>query len=226
MDTIIYAVVAIIVFSRLWATFGRRNEEDGDRPNPFIKPPDATSNESEKILKDIKSQIGTADKTGDLPPMLRPLRAAPDSLAGGLEQIKTLDPSFDEKQFLQGARAAFSMVIEGFFKGDLTGCEKILSAAVRAHFQNAIELRRSAGQTVDHKLERLKDVETSAARVEVKRAFITVRYVSEQMNALSDSTGTVISGEKGKLEEITDLWTFARDTSSSDPNWLLVETHS
>ncbi len=217
-DTIIYAVIAVVVLSRLWSVLGRRNEEDGERPNPFAAP-----EQSSAPARDDESPSSAA-KPSELPPLLRPLRAAPDSLAGGLERIKELDSTFNEKQFLQGARAAFTMVVEDFFKGDLTDSEKILSPQVRKSFQDAIEARRQAGQVITHKLENLKEVECAAARTNDKKAIITVRFISEQTNIVHDAQGALISGEEGKIEEIIDLWTFARDTTSPDPNWSLIET--
>ena len=53
-----------------------------------------------------------------------------------------------------------------------------------------------------------------------------MRFVSEQENTLRDSAGHAVGGSEGRLEEITDLWTFARDPKAADPNWILVETKS
>jgi predicted lipid-binding transport protein (Tim44 family) len=198
--------------------FGRRNEEDRERPNPFITPPPVKNAEDNAIAVDP-----TRAKT---PIMLPQFRAAPESLAGGLEQIKALEPSFDEKQFLQGARAAFTTVVEDFSKGDLTRCTSFLGPQVLPHFRDAIVARHTAGQEMEIKLVRLKDAEVAAAKAEGTQAIITVRFVSDQENILRNTNGKVIGGEEGKVEEITDLWTFARDTKSSDPNWILVETKS
>jgi hypothetical protein len=221
IDIIIYAVLAVIILSRLWGAFGTRNDEDRQRPNPFARPevkPDTPSPD--------EAFLGKPKIDGEQPPMLRALRAAPDSLAGGLEQIRSLDLSFSEKQFLQGARSAFAMVIDDFFKGDLSNSTRLLGPAVRAQFTAAIEARRKDGHGIEHKLGRLKDVETAAVRLEDTQAFITVRYVSEQTNITRDASGTIISGEVGKLEEITELWTYTRDMTSPDPNWTLIETKS
>lgn len=219
LDIIIYAVIAVVLLARLWAVLGRRNDEDQQRPNPFITPPPPPSNEADATL--VPGRI----RTGETSPMLlQPFKSAPTSLAGGLEQIKALDASFDEKQFLQGARQAFTMIVEDFAKADMARITRLLGPTVLGHFQNAIEARRKAGQTMESKIIRIKDAETAAAKVDGTQAAMIVRFVSEQENALRDSGGQVIGGEAGKVEEITDLWTFARDTKSLDPNWILVET--
>lgn len=218
-DIIIYAVVAVVLLSRLWAAFGRRNDDDRQRPNPFITPlvrpeqrqPDA--------------QAASAGQAVQPPPiLLQPFKSAPASLAGGLEQIKEQDASFDEKQFLQGAKAAFTMIVEDFAKGDMGRITRLLSPPVLAHFQAALESRRAAGQVMESSIKSITDAETAAARMEGDNAIITVRFVSVQENVLRDAEGRVIGGEMGKLEEITDLWTFTRNMKSNDPNWLLAET--
>src|SRR5262249_16577324 len=98
IDIIIYAVIAAILLARLWVVFGRRNDEDTQRPNPFATPaPQPRKNEDEKF--------DAAAAT----PAFKPILVAPNSLAGALDQIKTLDQTFDEKQFLQNAKSSFSL---------------------------------------------------------------------------------------------------------------------
>jgi predicted lipid-binding transport protein (Tim44 family) len=219
LDIIIYAVIAIIILARLWTVLGNRNENDRERPNPFSTPPvPPAGTEDEKFA--------TSATRPQIPGLLRPVQAAPASLAGGLEQIKALDPSFDEKQFLQGARTAFASIVEAFSKGDLAPCASFLGPDVTTRFHAAIEARREAGQVMETKIQRVKDAETAAAKTDGTRAIITVRFVSDQENVLRDSFGKVIGGAEGKAGEVVDLWTFARDTKSPDPNWQLVETRS
>ncbi len=214
-DIIIYAFIAVVLLARLWTVLGRRNDSDTQRPNPFIAPPP----------KDETAPVPERIRSGEAPPVVLPaFKAAPASLAGGVEQIKALDPSFDEKQFLQGARQAFAMIVEDFAKADMSRITRLLGPNVLPHFLNAIEARRAAGQTMESKVVSIRDAETAAAKVDGTKAILTIRFVSEQENALRDSGGQVIGGEAGRVEEITDLWTFARDTKSSDPNWILVET--
>ena len=218
MDTLIYAVIAIVVLARLWSSFGQRNDEDRQRPNPFVAPPSPDSKPSSPI-------VAAPDGNPEMLPIMRPLLSAPDSLAGGLEQIRFLDQSFDEKAFLQGAKAAFTMILEDFAKGDMARIATMLSPQVAARFRDSIEARRQAGQVMDNKLVRIKDTETAAAKVDGTTAILTVRFVSDQICTLRDSTGVPIGGaDDGRAEEVIDLWTFSRDTKSPDPNWALVET--
>ena len=216
-DTLLYAIVAVVILIRLWSVFGQRNDGESQRPNPFTPLAPKT---------DEPPSAGPALALDKPVTILSPFRAAPESLAGGLEQIKNLDPTFDEKKFLDGARSAFTMIIDDFAKGDLSRCERLLGPAVRPHFQAALDARRQANQTAESRIARFRDVETAAAKVDGKIAFLTVCFVTEQENIVRDAAGQILHGGIGKIEEITDLWTFARDTSSLDPNWRLVETRS
>lgn len=211
ITTLIFAIVAVVLLARLWSVFGRRNGTDDTPSNPFAMPEP----------KDAPPEDLKAIRT---PAML--LGAPPTSLAGGLESIKTLDPAFDEKAFLQNARATFTMIVEDFAKGDLSRSRNLLGPNVLPHFENAIEARQKAGQSMENRVLRIKDAEVTAAHAEGTRMDITVRFMSEQENILSDSSGRVIGGGEGRVEEIADLWTFARDSQSANANWVLSETRS
>ena len=216
LDILLYALIAAILLVRLWAVFGRRNDQDSQRPNPFAMPaPDARDDEDVLVL-DKRSR----DKPPP-PPVL-----APTSLLGVLDSIKQLDPAFDEKQFLQTARTNFTIIVAAFAKGDLADVEKLLGPSVRAGFEAAITARAKAGEALESRIARIRDVETETARIDASRVFVTARITSEQENILRDASGKIVSGAPGKVEEIIDLWTFMHDTKSADPAWQLVETKS
>jgi predicted lipid-binding transport protein (Tim44 family) len=212
IDILIYAVVALVLLSRLWSMFGQKDDGDGppvNRPNPFA------TKENTPIAINGASAVE--------PPILR-VAAAPESLAGGIEQIRKLDGSFDEKKFLQGARAAFTMIVEEFGRGDLARSATLLGGQVLSNFQAAITERRNQGHVLESKVARIRDADVMAVKMEASTAFLTVRFISEQENILRDQMGKVVTGQLGALEEITDLWIFSRDLKSTDPNWRLVET--
>jgi len=212
LDIIIYAAIAVLLLARLWAVFGRRNDEDTERPNPFVAPP---ASENDEVM--------VRPRAKDAPAALSvPQNAAPASLAGGLEQVARLDPNFDEKKFLQNARAIFTAVVSGFSGGDLAPCRRMLGAGVLPHFEAAIAARAKAGEKLAGRITRIRDAEVTAARVEGSRAVLAVRFLSEQENVLSDAAGKIISGAPGKSEEIADQWVFARDTKGGD--WQVIET--
>lgn len=218
MDIIIYAVVAAILLIRLWTILGRRDSDDVTRPNPFVAPP-APSKEEDAPFADAGTDSSSP------PQVFRPLTLPPASLAGGLEKIHSLDPSFDEKSFLQGARLAFTMIIENFAKNNLAPIQRFLGENVLPHFQAAIAERQKSGQTLECKIDGISEAEVTAAWTEQSQAFLTVRFVSQQENVLKDAGGHIVGGELGAIQEVTDVWTFARDIKAEDPNWILIETH-
>jgi predicted lipid-binding transport protein (Tim44 family) len=218
-DLIIYAIIAVLILAKLWSVLGQRNTEDRERPNPFAAPPPMAPGPN-------LSPVAGSQPQAEVPLLLKPPVHAPASLAGGLAQVKESDPAFDEKQFLQTARTAFTLILRDFAKGDLSESTKLLGPTVLPHFRKAIEERVAASETMEHKLHAIREAECVSAKIEDNRAIIAVRFVSEQESTLRDSAGNIIGGSEGKLEEITDIWTFARDAKPTDPTWILVETRS
>jgi predicted lipid-binding transport protein (Tim44 family) len=211
IDIVVYAVIAALILGRLWAVLGTRNDNDPQRPNPFMPPLNLPQkNDAPAAQQGIMSRFQSA------PP--------PKSLAGGLAQVKAADSSFEEKQFLQESRDIFSSVVGAYAAGHLSVVTEFLSPALLEHFQRAIDARAVAGQTAQTRIARIKDTEVTAARAEDKQAFVTVRFVSDQENILRDAGGAVIGGAEGKVEEVTDTWTFAKDTQASGAKWIVVET--
>lgn len=212
IDILVYAVIAALLFGRLWAVFGTRNEGDPQRPNPFMPPPNLMpSNDAAKTSQNIMSR-------------LEALAPPPTSLAGGLAQVKVLDPGFDEKQFVQESRDIFTSVVGAFASGRLSLVSEFLSPALLGSFQQAVDRRNAANQSAHTRIERIKEAEVVSARAEDKKALVTVRFVSEQENVMRGPGGSVVGGAEGKVEEITDTWTFARDTQLPAAKWIVVET--
>ena len=249
-DIIIYAVIAVLVFAKLWSVLGRRNDgdpaEDPNAPrfNPFAPKPVAEEDDEAPFRLEGKNGqrpgqganpgIAANGSSGNmaakgLPPpiisVMQPQRAAPLSLLGKLEAVKQLDATFDERAFLAEARAAFTDILADFAAGDLTRSKARFSDKVLGHFQAAIDARQAAGQTLSNTLVRIRDVEVSAVDMEGTRITLTVRYMSDQKNIIRDGSGAIVDGED-RVEEIIDLWSFARDVAQLSSNWILVETKS
>ncbi len=221
-DILIYAAVTVFLLSRLWAVLGQKDEgEKGrpPRPNPFG--PSETGQTDEE---DVMVLEGRARPVA--PSVLTQGGHAPTSLAGALDQIRGQDPAFDEKKFLEGARAAFQKIVGCFAAGDLSSVERFLGPAVRQPFSRAIEARRAAGQTLENHIEKIAAIDIVGAKTEGSAAILSVEFVSHQINVLRDSSGQIIDGATGRAEEVRDLWVFSRDLRSENPNWQLIETRS
>ncbi|MDR3448807.1 MAG: Tim44/TimA family putative adaptor protein [Alphaproteobacteria bacterium] len=209
IDILLYALIAVILLARLWVLFGTRNSDEPQRPNPFIPPP---APEMKRAAEDFTP-----------PPMAKAL-PPPASLEGGLVQVKTIDKDFSEKRFLADAREIFTAIVETYATGNLSGIADKMSPALLAHFQASADARKANNQTAQSRIDKIKDADAIAARAEGTQAFVTVKFVSDQENILRDSGGRVIGGSEGKTEEVTDIWTFSRDTSVPDSKWIVVET--
>jgi len=211
LETIFFAVVAILILWRLWSVLGARSEDEPQRPNPFTAPPPAPPS--------VDAPFSAAPA-----PALSPPTFPPTSLAGGLAQIKAADPAFDERAFLQQARASFTAIVEAYASGMLDGVAPLLSPALLAHFQQAVDARRSAGQSAQTRILSIDDAETKAAHAEGAQCFITVMFISTQENILRDASGAVIGGGEGSAEKVNDVWIFGHDAQTPDGKWIVIET--
>jgi predicted lipid-binding transport protein (Tim44 family) len=161
-------------------------------------------------------------------PAAAPIQSAPavGTAAGGLARIAAADPGFDAPHFLDGARAAFELIVGGFAAGDKTQLRSLLSDEVYNSFAAAIDERQAASETLETRIVKLKDIEVADAETAGNQARITVKLVSDQIHVLRAHDGSVVDGDPQNAIEKTDFWTFARDTRATDPNWLLIATGS
>lgn len=221
-DIIFFALVAAFVILRLRSVLGRRTGNERQRPDPFRPAPPQPVERRPEVLPPGNTSNNPAANPNPAPPTA-PVYA-PGSLAGGIAQIKIADPNFDEQEFLKGARAAFEYIVGAYAAGDEEKLKPLLSTEVFDGFKGAIVNRRNAGQVHETTIVRLREVEPTTARMDGVNASITIRYVSEQINVTRDAAGQVVDGDPDRIAEVTDAWTYARNTRSSDPNWVLVAT--
>ena len=223
-DIIILAAVAAFLIFRLRSVLGRRSGHEGTRPtyDPFRKDKPEEANDDKVIqLPDRGPGPAEASEEGEEPP------AEPDTpVAGGLTQIKLADRSFEPEGFVQGARVAFEMIIAAFAQGDTRTLRPLLSNDVYEDFAGAIKGREEAKETLETTLVGIDEAEIIEAELQGKTAFVTIKFVSEQVNVTRDAEGKAVDGDESHVTTITDIWTFARNTRSRDPNWTLVATRS
>ena len=218
IDILFFAMVAAFIALRLRSVLGRRTGHERRRSGGFGP---ARPN-------------GAADNVVSMPDRSTSQAEAEASLAGlsdggvksGLTQIRLADHRFDLQQFVGGARAAFEMIVEAFAAGDKNTLRPLLADDVYAGFERAIDQREAAGQSFETQLTAVPAAEVIGAEMRDRLARITVRFKSEQINLLRDAEGKILQGEPRTAEEVIDIWTFERDTTSPDPNWTLVETRT
>lgn len=226
LDIIIFAAIAVFLGLRLRNVLGRRTGNEKPR-DPFKRPGQASGKRDAEARED-----GGRDKVIPLPDRDRQADAAPaaESDSGrpapGLAQIAAADPSFDPEGFISGARGAFEMVVDAFAAGNSAALRPLLSDEVFENFSNAIKARAKARETLETTLVGISSAEIIEAELQGRTALVTVKFVSEQVNVTKDSEGRIVDGDPAAATKITDIWTFARNTRSRDPNWALVATRS
>jgi len=136
------------------------------------------------------------------------------------------DPGFDPNHFLDGAKAAYEMVVMAFAQGDETTLNQLLGSDVYDGFQRAIRERETRGEKVESSLVGIDKADIIEAEVKNRTGYVTVKFVSELISVTRDAEGEVVEGDPKKVREVTDIWTFARDVSSKNPNWKLVATEA
>jgi predicted lipid-binding transport protein (Tim44 family) len=224
IDIILFALVAGFLILRLRSVLGRRDGHRPRTPDPFTpRPKPEHADETVVRLPDRNERPTDA---APLPPSEAAPPAARGSLEAGLTQIKIADPRFDADEFTSGARIAFELILNAFAAGDSEALKPLLSPEVFGNFAHSIRDRQAKGQRLETKLVTIKSSALVEAYMAGRTAHVTVKFVSEQVSALYDSTGSVVEGDPTAVIEVTDFWTFARDTRSPDPNWTLVATAS
>jgi predicted lipid-binding transport protein (Tim44 family) len=219
IDIIILAMVAGFIILRLRSTLGRRTGHDPRTervPAPGYPRDASRPGEPPITLPNVRRVEPT-----DIEPAYQgtPLEA-------GLVQIKATDPSFSATRFLEGAAKAFEIIVGAFARHDTDTLKPLLSPEVFSGFAAAIQDREERGETLESELVVLKPPKLESVEVQHDRAIVAVRFQSEQVNIVKDKNGNVIEGDRNHVESVTDIWTFARELSSRDPNWVLISTSS
>jgi predicted lipid-binding transport protein (Tim44 family) len=217
-DIILFAMVAVFLVLRLRSVLGRRTGNERRR-DLFVRP----TRPAPGTAPDKVTAIGEAGKTAADPAVAS---VPVDPVNEGLTRIRRSDASFDPAQFLDGARAAFEIIVTAFAAGDKSALQPLLSNEVFQQFATAIDERVSAKETLETRIVRLDQAEITEADLVRRTAQVTVKLVSQQINVTRAMDGSIVDGDPERPTEKTDYWTFARDTRSADPNWVLVATSS
>ncbi|MGB1036779.1 MAG: Tim44/TimA family putative adaptor protein, partial [Candidatus Puniceispirillales bacterium] len=144
----------------------------------------------------------------------------------GIEAIIAADPNFSQQAFIDGAEQVYGMILTAFARGDMDELRPLLGYDMASSFSDVINERNKAGEELSITLTDLSRVDIQNAMVVEGIASITVEYQSTQIRVLKDENGTIIDGDPKEAETFVDQWTFEHDVSSSNPNWLLVETQT
>ena len=202
---LIFAAIAVVLFFQLRAVLGRRTGEERERPNPFEGAPTGPYRPAAEVPKPGAKPVLVIDHDPTLPL----------SLDARLAKVQAAEPSFEEKHFLAGSKAAFQMVVEAFAVGDLATLRPLLSSPLYGELGRTISERKDQGALGPVTFDGPVQAEIIDAKVIGRQVQVQVRFTSKQRHA----------GETTPPEhETVDLWTFAREAGARDPNWQLIET--
>jgi predicted lipid-binding transport protein (Tim44 family) len=226
--TLIFLGLAVFVIIKLRSVLGTRTG--------FERPPEAIRREMEERQRppaqaDNVVPLPTAARPPQQPEMTQADRwkgvaEAGTPVAAGLDAIAAADPTFDGQGFVGGARAAYEMIVQAYAKGDRKMLKDLLAKDVLDGFVQAIADRESRGETAETTFVSIDRADVVGAEMRGKVAHMTISFASKLITATRDRNGVVVDGSAEKIVDVNDIWTFARDVTTRDPNWRLVATES
>ncbi|MFT7045103.1 MAG: putative lipid-binding transport protein (Tim44 family) [Celeribacter sp.] len=212
VSLLVLAGIAIFLVLRLRNILGTRDGFEQPRVDPIA--------EAENPKRQFEVIEGGVDN--DIIDNVPAGSRAADNLA----TLKRNEPDFTVAEFLTGASAAYEMILMAFENGDLSTVSDFISDDVEEAFQQVIDSRADAGLTVEaqfiglHEVQIIDvDLDEAANEEEIK-----LRFVSEITSVARDADDTIVEGDPNKIKRQKDIWTFAREMGSNDPNWQLVAT--
>jgi predicted lipid-binding transport protein (Tim44 family) len=232
VTTIIFLALAAFVIWRLRSVLGQKT---GREQPPVMRrepPPPARqepgSPEPGNVVRLPGAAAGRPNGSGaELAPDRWKGVAEPGSaVATGLDEIAKVEPGFDARGFIEGAKMAYEMIVTAFAQGDRKTLKNLLSRDVYEGFDRAIGEREKRGEKAETTFVSIDKAEIVGVEVRNQVAHMMVRFVSQLITATRNAEGAVVDGSPEAVVEVTDVWTFARPIGSRDPNWQLVATEA
>ncbi len=216
---LIFVVLAAFVIFRLLSVLGTRTGHEQHQDIEGLQR--ASQQKTAAIDRDLESE---REGLGDEPNEARESAPAASAVSAAAEPLRAADPSFDEGEFLAGARAAYEMIVEAFAAGDLKSVKPFLAPAVFETFNSAASQRSNAGHEVELKFVGIETATIARSELRENMLYAVTEFASNQVRATRDRDGAVIDGDPNRIDLVKDRWTFARKLTAKDPNWMLVAT--
>lgn len=228
--TIIFLALAVFIFLRLRSVLGQRTGRERPPYDPYSARDAVRGSAGDKVVtlppRTIEQQPAKPAEPVEPVDRWKGIAPAGSAVAAGLDAIVAADKTFDPRHFLTGARAAYEMIVVAFAQGDRRTLREWLSKEVYDSFDTVIREREGRGETAETRFVSLDATEVASADLRGRTAQVTVRFVSQLLTVTRDKSGNVTDGDAEKVVDVTDVWTFARDVTSRDPNWKLVATEA
>lgn len=206
IDILIFAVIAVLLVLRLRSVLGQRTG--------YEEPQDKQAQES------------FADKPNAPIPFPKASDKSVKISGSGLDILRRADRQFNENEFIQGATAAFKMILVAFAEGDQAQLKRLLSYELLQSFMQTIHDRTAAKETLEITVNNIREVSILNVELADSVALITVHFHTTQTRIARDEHGDVTDDSDTEPREFIDIWTFERDLTLEDPNWKLAETES
>jgi predicted lipid-binding transport protein (Tim44 family) len=236
--TLVFLAVAVAIFLKLRSVLGRRTGHEQTRFERYKAQQEARQRNGELVGQDKIVTLPRREREEDPAPAtvqqtpadgeqrVRAYAAANSEVSQGLVEIYRADPSFDPEHFVKGAKAAYEIIVTAFAEGNRKTLKNLLNNEVYEGFNSAIAERERRGEQIDQSFVGIKSADLVEAELKGGVAHLTIKFVSELISATRDRAGVVISGDPKRIREVTDIWTFAREAASRDPNWKLIATQA
>ena len=239
VTTLLFLVLAVVIFLKLRSVLGRRTGHEEARFERYKAQKEASQRNGKLAGQDKVVTLPRREREDAEPRPAAEQQAQADSeqrvkeyaagnadMTKGLLDIVRVDTSFDPTHFLQGAKAAYEIIVTAFAEGNRKTLKDLLSSEVYEGFSSAIAERENRGEQIDQSFVGIKSADLVEAELKGGIAQLTIKFVSELISATRDKAGGVVTGDPKRIREVTDIWTFAREAVSRNPNWKLVATQA
>jgi predicted lipid-binding transport protein (Tim44 family) len=213
---VLLAMIAAFLGMRLYSVLGKRT---GHEQEPVL-PRERTAAAPVRLDENDGSQAAAAAPADTSGLVYEPAAEA------GLRQLLATDRNFDAGRFMEGAEAAYRMILEAYWKGDRDTLRDLCDDDSYDAFAEAIAAREARGETLDNRLVGIDSAKITAVELNRGEARVTVRYHADISAVTRDADGKLIAGSMSDAAQADDLWTFRRQIGSNDPNWVLDEAES
>ena len=231
-DIIIFGGIALFFIFKLIKSLGVRPDgrEDGgfgeqDNRKEFSEnnldfSKDKTSIDNVVVMPLVAGNA--AKKSENAEDELAASNSEEDEMKSVFYRIYSIDDTFHPDKFLEGAKKAFSFIIEAYGKDDEETLKSLVDDKVFAKFKMVLDGYKEKGQTLEQTLIGMKNAKIEKAVLDGYEARLTVRFETEQAMVIKDSDGKIVEGDTVMMSNVNELWTFSRNLKSSSPNWILV----
>jgi predicted lipid-binding transport protein (Tim44 family) len=216
LGILLIAMVAAVIFFRLYMVLGRRTGNEREPSDRLGRLGGAAPARADNV-------VALPDRSAAAPDRLA---STGDPVARGLLDIKLADKGFETEHFLDGARQAYQMIVTAYAGRDRDALRPLLNDEVYSAFDAVMRGHEERGETVKYTFDDFRSVRIVHAELKGRTADITVEFAARFVSATTDAAGNIVEGDPQNQSEVIDVWTFARDSRSSDPNWTLVATSS